>query len=323
MEQHKRRRIQPMTVNDVTMRYAYDEFFQEKRAQNLAPATLSTYTLHINNFLDHDDLWEYSTREVDKTIYQQWIENLREDEDKKDVTVTSYARTVRAFLYWIQDKHYMDTYSLELPKYQKTIKVCYTDEELSRLLERPKTCREVEYQAWVFINFICATGMRLSSALAIRVADISREEQLVYVQQTKNKKAQVFFLSDELLLILKRYISQFNLGSEDWLFCSASKKKLAKRTMQGYVSEYNRKRNVEKTSIHLMRHTFAKNYYIETKDIYTLSKILGHSSIAVTEKYLTDLGVGLADATAYNPQRRFGNRKKSQVRRSRNSIIKT
>lgn len=83
MEQHKRRRIQPMVTSEVTVRYAYDEFFQEKRASNLAPETLSTYTIHINSFLNNDDLWDCPTQDISKADYQQWIEELQEDESKK------------------------------------------------------------------------------------------------------------------------------------------------------------------------------------------------------------------------------------------------
>ncbi len=44
--------------------------------------------------------------------------------------------------------------------------------------------------------------------------------------------------------------------------------------------------DVERCSPHVFRHTFACRFWRETGDIYRLSKILGHSSISVTERYL-------------------------------------
>jgi len=60
-----------------------------------------------------------------------------------------------------------------------------------------------------------------------------------------------------------------------------------------------------------MRHTFARNYYIQTRDVYALSKLLGHSSVAVTENYLRDLGMEtfFSDAN-YNPQQQFSQAEK-------------
>ena len=298
----KKRRKSTLTPDKITLRQGYTEFIQDKIAINSSKETLRTYGLHITNFLETSNLWDVDTHLLTKDDYQRWIERLQRDTSKKDVTVASYCRSVRAFIYWLQDYQYTDAYSLQIPKYQKTIKVCYTDQELSLLLKKPKKCTEVQFQTWVFINLVCATGMRLSSALSLKISDIQMNEHTIYLQSTKNNRAQTFFISHEMLVILRKYITLFDLSDDDYLFCSAEKKPLAKRTIQDNVAAYNRLHGVEKTSIHLFRHTFAKNYYTQTKDIYTLSHILGHSSISTTENYLRDLGVNPVDATAYNPQ---------------------
>ena len=313
----RRRRKTMAKHEDTLVKYAYQDFVNEKKAMNLSSATLATYDLHISNFINTMDLAEFRCGLLsvgDGSMYFDWIEYLQEDENKKDVTVASYCRSVRAFLYWLQDNDYCEPLQYKIPKYQKTIKVCYTDEELALLLAKPqKNCSEVEYQTWVFINLICSTGMRLSSALNLKVADLNKSEKSVYIQETKNNKAQVLYLNDNMFSILKKYVTLFELEKDDWLFCTAEHTQLAKRTIQDNVATYNRKLNVQKTSIHLMRHTFAKNYYIETKDVYNLCQILGHSNISVTENYL---GLSAENSTAYNPQKKFV-QKKEKKRRGR------
>ena len=44
-------------------------------------------------------------------------------------------------------------------------------------------------------------------------------------------------------------------------------------------------------SVHDLRHAFAVKLYIETKDIYQVSKALGHASVSVTERYLRSLSL--------------------------------
>lgn len=306
-----------MAIDNKTVKQAYQEFLQEKKSNNLAPETLNTYQMHIKNFIDSNDFWDMPTNLLNKDLYEWWIEDLQEDENKKDVTIASYCRSVRAFLYWLQDQDYMEQVSLKIPKYQKTIKECYTEDELKILLKKPAKSSEVEFQSWVFINLICATGMRLSSALGIKVSDIKRKEKQLNINKTKNRKAQIYFLSDEILSILNKYITAFDLGQDDYLFCTAEKKQLARSTIQDNIRTYNRSKGIDKTSIHLFRHTFAKNYYQQTKDIYSLCQILGHSTIATTENYLRDLGLNLANATAYNPQVLFGSEKTHKKRRGK------
>lgn len=97
----ERRRRQTMAIENETIRRVYDYFLQEKRAENLSSDTLATYQLHIKSFLTISDCWDMSTglfSDMVKDLYQWWIEDLQEDENKKDVTVASYCRSVRAFI---------------------------------------------------------------------------------------------------------------------------------------------------------------------------------------------------------------------------------
>ena len=44
-------------------------------------------------------------------------------------------------------------------------------------------------------------------------------------------------------------------------------------------------------SPHTLRHTFAVNYLRRGGNLFYLSKILGHSSVTTTQKYLQSLGI--------------------------------
>ena len=51
------------------------------------------------------------------------------------------------------------------------------------------------------------------------------------------------------------------------------------------IIQYNRSRGVEKTSIHLFRHTFAKNWITSGGDIITLARVLTHSELEMVKRY--------------------------------------
>lgn len=300
------RRRAIMINEQIKTRQALEEFYQEKKAQNTATSTLNTYNMHIMNFINANDILDFPTCLINKDHYYWWIEDLKEDQNKKDVTVATYCRSVRAFLYWLQEQEYCDVFPVKIPKYQKTIKRCYTADELKILLEKPeRNCSEVHYQTWVYENFLIATGLRLSSSLDVKVSDIDFKNNIVYVDKTKNNIGLALSLNDDVIKIIKKYIQLFNLSDNDFLFCTGANTRLANHTMQCNVANYNKAHGIEKTSIHLFRHTFAKNFYIQTKDIYTLCQVLGHSNISVTEQYLKDLGVSLFADTVYNPQKQF------------------
>jgi len=65
--------------------------------------------------------------------------------------------------------------------------------------------------------------------------------------------------------------------SSDYLFCTAYGQQTTVDVIESQIARYNRKRGVEKTSLHMFRHTFAKKWILNGGDIFRLQKILGHS----------------------------------------------
>ncbi len=309
-----------MADKEITTEQALKDFLFEKQSENLSQNTLNTYTQHISLFLDESPIGVGSASEITKKDYLWFMKDLQEDEAKKDTTVVSYCRSVRAFLYWLMDNGYTDPFDVVLPTAQQKPKETYTKEEMEKILTPPPAhCKEKTYYTWVFINVVAATGLRLSSAMNLKVKDIDFSECKIYVCKTKNHKALTIPMTHnkEIFKILKTYIRKFKLKNDDYLFSKPDGKQLSNHTMQTNVIQYNRERGIEKTSIHLFRHTFAKDFYEQTKDIYTLQQILGHADISTTQRYIQSLGVSLFESSNYNPQQRYS---KSNSSRRRGTI---
>ncbi len=302
-------------TNEITFRKALLDFQEEKRANNLSKATLKTYSLHIEHFLSCIGYWEMPTKVLAREDWNWWIENMQEDEEKQDVTIASYARSVKAFMYWLMENEYSNSFSLKIPKYQKKIKLTYSNDEMELLLQVPKDCTMGQYQTWVFINTVSATGLRLSSLLNIKVEDFNPKEDFILIQETKNNLPQIRYINKELSNIINKYIQKFTLEKTDYLFGIEDGEKMAVRTMQQNVARYNKNLGINKTSIHLFRHTYSKKYILSGGDIMSLKNLLQHKDLSTTLVYLTDLGLDTKEAVnIFNPQTQF-----SQTTKMKNS----
>lgn len=189
-------------------------------------------------------------------------------------------------------QEYMPTFKIKLAKADKQPIETYTDDELKKMLRKPnlKQCTFQEYKSWVIVNFLLSTGVRQHSLINIRVKDIDFDNEVVYVNVTKNRKPLIIPLNQDILKILKEYLKYRNHESkEDYLFCNVFGKQLTKSTVYHGLWHYNKSRNVETTGMHRFRHTFAKKWVTRGGNVVTLSKILGHSSLAITENYLNIL----------------------------------
>lgn len=303
--------ITKQPVNEV-----FSEYISEKEALNLSQATIDAYLLQCNLFFKAVGI--VTIDDMTKQNYQKYISLMIDEQHKKAVSVASYCRSIRAFYYWCMDVGYIDEqFKLRLPKYEKPVKRIYSETEMQKLLEKPsKDCSEVEFLCWTFANLCACTGIRLSSALAIKVCDL--EGEWIYIDRTKNRAGLKLHLNKEMQRILRRYISSFHLTEDNFLFSKADGTAYKASSIKKMMNRYNDARGVDTHGIHRYRHTFAALYYQQTKDVFGLCKLLGHSSVAVTENYLSSIGTSMISETnPYNPQEQFTENKNRQRRRGR------
>lgn len=207
-------------------------------------------------------------------------------------TVNTYFRAYRAFAYYCMEEGWIPLRKISIKTSKAPIKQVYSEEELKKLMKKPKTSDFTEYRNWVIVNYMLATGNRLSSIVALNIEDIDLESGYINVNVQKNKKPITIPLVKQMRRILKEYISLYrnleedsDLSPADPLFCNRFGERLTGDGLINAISKYNKRRGVEKTSIHLFRHTFAKSWILSGGDLFSLQKMLGHSSLEMVRNY--------------------------------------
>lgn len=282
--------------NQKTVEDAFNEFIQYCKVRNLAPDTIIFYRNTYKKFINH-----YPPNRVMNDINYSTIQSYILELGAKElntITINSYLRGIRAFLYFSMRFDYLTKFALPLLKTETQAKEVYTDAELRILLQKPttKTCLFSEYRNWVVINYALGTGNRVNTIINIKIKDIDFENGFISLLKTKNKKYQIIPLSGTLSTILAEYLTYRKGTPDDYLFCNSLGTRLCDRSLQGDVARYNRRRGITKTSMHLFRHTFAKKWILSGGDIFRLQKILGHSTLHMVKDYLNlfspDLKIG-------------------------------
>lgn len=271
-----------------TIAERFEEYICEKRARNLAPKTITCYMESFDKFGLVIDTSMYVNDLTSKDIDEFATYML--EEDISESSINHYLRDIKAFVNWCIKNNYIENgFKIELIRYQETQKEPYTDEEIMKLLEPPKDKKNfVELRTFTMIQWILATGNRISTIVNIKNKDIDFKNKTITLTHTKNRKLQVIPLSDNLAKAVRSYqkkISKMGITSE-YLFFNVYGEKLTTNAIKQALRDYNLARGVSKTSAHLLRHTFAKNYISQGGDCMALQKILGHSTITMTRKYV-------------------------------------
>lgn len=301
----KAKRLSMKAAKAATVQEVHENFIRKCTVRNLSEKTINLYTEHFrifSRYLEASGINEIA--EINLSTIEDFILYLKENTACSDISINTYLRSIRAFLYESMEEGLLPSFKIRIMKTNKEIKETYTDTELKSLLKKPnvKTCGFTEYKMWAFSNYLLGTGNRLSSALEIKIGDLDFESGVIQVNRTKNRKAQIIPLSETLSTVLQDYLVYRKGESGDYVFCNTYGDKADLRSCQKMLARYNKNRGVVKTSAHLYRHTFAKEGILNGGDIFRLQKILGHSDLAVVKEYVNMFGTEIAlDFNRFNP----------------------
>lgn len=286
-----RKKLTMKKVNSITFKEGCEEYINYCRARNLREGTIKHYRESIktlSKFIGGDTL----IQTMDKLSFDNFVIECKKKSNIKDTTLYTYTRDLKTLMYYFMKCDYIPTFKINLIKADKEPIECYTDGELKILLKKPdlKKCSFTEYKSWVIVNFLLSTGIRMNSLVNIQIRDLDFDNDVVHIRVTKNRKHLIIPLNSTIKKILLDYLEvRQHTSNEEYLFCNVYGNKLIKTTIYQSLVVYNKNRGIIKTGIHRYRHTFAKKWVTSGGNIVTLQKILGHSSLDITQNYLNIL----------------------------------
>lgn len=298
--------------NSMTLEEGFHEFMFYCLSRNLRPDSIEHYETSYNQIIRYLDK-DMKISDITVETYNNFILDVKKNKNiKSSMTIWTYARDLSRILHFFMDKEYLPVFKIVLPKIDKKAIQTYTDDELSKLLKKPnlKKCTFAEYRNWCMVCLFLSTGLRVSSVVNIRIKDVNFNDETINITHTKNRNQLTLPMTRELTKILREYLKYRQQKNEDdWLFCTVYGNQLNRNSMTQAIEDYNKRRGVNTTSIHKMRHTFAKKWIMQKKSVVTLQKILGHSSLDMTQKYINILVPDLKeDMQENNILQEFSNR---------------
>ena len=304
------------TQSALTFEEACNMYLDDCRVRNLREGTINHYRQSNTQFYKYFEQ-EMPIEDFTKEVYDKYVIYLRET-IKNDVSINSYLKDLTTTLRHVMRQGYIEPFPMPIIKVDKTPVETYTDEELDKLLTKPdmKKCSFAEYQSWVMTSFLFSTGVRQRSLNNIKIKDLDFDNDVIYVNVTKNRKVLIVPMIISLKNILLEYLKyRQHKSTDEYLFTNIFGQQLTKSTGYHRLYEYNKARGVETTGIHRYRHTFAKQWILRGGDVVTLSKILGHSSLDITQNYLNLLVSDVAKkAEEINILSYYGNKHKMKMR---------
>jgi site-specific recombinase XerD len=230
------------------------------------------------------------------THYLRDTPSIRSGRALTSQTVHGYLRAVRAYLRWAIGEDIVDGAvfkKFRMPKVESHIVRPFTREQVAAML---RAC-EAEELPWLverdrtILYTLLDTGIRAEELCGLTLTNthLTGDEPYIVVLG-KGSKERAVGLGQTSRKALHRWIHRFR-PETDSPHIFVSKKTRTRMTPTGLDKLLYRLRDREeidgvRCSAHTFRHTFAFNYILNGGDILRLSRILGHTSVAVTQEYL-------------------------------------
>lgn len=164
-----------------------------------------------------------------------------------------------------------------------------TPEEMELLLNKCSMRAPTGIRNKALITFLYRSGLRVSEILGLRISDVNTARRSIKLLDTKSGTDQTRHYHAKADDALARWLdTRKALGiTRGPLFCTLDGGPVSAEYVRGMLNRLAGKAGLEKrVHPHGMRHTFAVELEAAGMPVTTISKLLGHSSVAVTARYL-------------------------------------
>lgn len=275
------------TITAITFEEGCNKYLERCVQRNLRAHTIQHYrNCYVQYFKFFDPQMPLS--EFSESTLNEYILHIQ-SQTSNSITLKTYLLSLSTTLKFLMREGYMEEFPLPKVKSDKKPIDTYTDDELKILLKKPnlKECTFLEYQCWVMTNMFFSTGVRRHSIINIRISDLDLKNRILTLAVTKNRKTLLVPLSQTMVNILNEYLQYRQHDSEaDYLFCNSFGNKHSDDSINKAMYKYNIGRGVTTTGLHRFRHTFAKQFILNGGNVVVLSKLLGHSTLDITQNYI-------------------------------------
>jgi len=235
-----------------------------------------------------EDITENNLRElfVNGRTYRHW----------QSRTFIVYYHSLTVFFRWCIANNYLAQNPLkdiELPKVEKRLPPKLTKQDAMTLLEvvynYPYDYKFLRYRNHAIFSMFIFSGLRKSELLKLRLADVDIPNLSIFVNQGKGSKDRIVPISYTLAESLKRYLEERKrLGKTCPEFFTSLNRNMGFRNigLKRLVGKIRLASGITFT-VHKLRHTFATLMLEGGCDIYSLSRMMGHSDIKTTTIYLS------------------------------------
>uniref|UniRef100_A0A7C6EDY2 Integrase n=1 Tax=candidate division WOR-3 bacterium TaxID=2052148 RepID=A0A7C6EDY2_UNCW3 len=296
---------QAQRIFQVSLSEWVQSFLTDCKVKGLTSGTISFYRRKLTTFCDFSTA-QMVTRldEVDADHLRRFFLWLEENHHNPGGRHTFF-RTLRAFFYWVEaeeEGYRSPLRKLKAPKVPIEPIEGATLDDLTKLLATCDNKTFVGKRDYALLLILYDTAIRIRECLSLTWNDIHLDDGAIQIKKGKNNKPRIVFFSTETRRALRSYAKSRH-DDVPYVWVTAEGQPL---TYWGVISLLKRRAKEaglsQTPSPHDFRRGSALTMLRNGADVVSVSRLLGHSGLQVTLRYLAQTETDLKTAhDSYSP----------------------
>lgn len=280
------------------MQALVDEFLFDCQIRELSELTVSNYRKQLMHFVKFlSTQCNVNTFEELKPIHiKQFMNNYRLRQCKPSF-INDMLKAVKVLCGYAKKENYSENViseNIKNVKEPKTLIHTFSSEEIIKMIKYYDGKDYVSIRNQMILMILFDTGIRVNELITMKAEQIQDSYFVIY---GKGRKERVVPKNPLVAKKMYKYLSARESyflcrDSEEYVFLSKNGKKLTEEAIRkmmrdaAFAVKVNPKVRI---SPHTCRHTFAHQQLKNGLDLYSLSRLLGHESVSITQRYLESL----------------------------------
>lgn len=284
----------------------FKEFLEHMRYErNVSEHTLRNYASDLGQFHDflapviNEETQErraLNLKDIDHITIREWMSALH-DANKKKTSIARKLASVRTFFQFLVREGKLEMNPAKLvstPRIERKLPNHLSMEDAVRFIESPDADTDMGKRDRAILEFLYATGVRVSELVKLDIRDIDYENKSVRVTG-KRRKQRIVPFGDHALAALNIYLNiRLNFlhnapvaeREDQAVFLNYQGTRITTRSVGRMVDKYIRQcADIHNISPHSLRHSFATHLLDSGADLRDIQELLGHARLSTTQIY--------------------------------------
>lgn len=275
---------------------AINDYLIEIKVRKYTPKTIRGYRTHLNLFLRfcEENLGIFEIESISMAEVKQFTSYMT-SKGCKGTYINGILKAMKSFIQYSYDEGFggFDTKKgFKWVKEEKPVILTFKPEQVRAMLADCNGPGFIQKRDKAILTTLFETGIRCWELCCIKPKDI--KEDFIIIVNGKNQKQRVVPVTPVLRKALIRYEQEkekYFLLKETapYYFLSFHGRQLTNSAMEHVVKRHGKGIEGVRVSPHTCRHFFAQQHVKMGTDLYTISRLLGHENIRITQTYLNSL----------------------------------